>query len=67
MGKIVKDISNKSSSNKSFVPDLIVRELPSKFKSYPEGVEISYKPYLFGELTYLGESNLTKWDGWDFS
>jgi hypothetical protein len=42
-----------------YVPSKEVDDLPSKFVPYPPGSKISYKPYTFGELLNINDSNMT--------
>ena len=44
---------------KNYLPTVNVNDLPSKFKPYPQGVEISYTPYTFGELKKFSQSKLS--------
>ena len=50
------------------MPDISLnpKDLPSQFKSYPEGCTIKYRPYTFGEVKKINQSTLTKTDRWNF-
>jgi len=45
-----------------FVPEVRVKQLPSKYLAYPQDSFIFYKPYVFGELTEFNESNISEAD-----
>jgi hypothetical protein len=42
-----------------YLPVVNLKQLPSKFLPYPQGVEISYSPYKFGELKKFSQSKLS--------
>lgn len=50
--------------NKGFemLPQIEVTQLPSGFLSYPKGVKIQYRPYVFGEIKKFNQSNQSKLD-----
>lgn len=48
------------------LPVKTVTSLPSGFLPYPEGSEITYVPYTFGELLQFSESNVSRVDQFDF-
>lgn len=62
--QIKKDIQKEKEPVREsrFIPEIQVKNLPSKFLPYPEGCLISYKPYVFGELIEFNESKLSEVD-----
>ena len=48
------------------VPLIEVKDLPSRFKCYPEGTEISYEPITLGELDALNSGSINIQRGMDF-
>lgn len=49
-------------SAENSIADILVTVLPSKFKTYPEGATISYKPYTYGQILKSSQSHLSKKD-----
>jgi hypothetical protein len=50
----------------SFSPTIEVKTLPSKWLPYPNGVKISYRPYVFGEIKKYNQSNMSLRDKYTF-
>jgi len=49
----------KEPKENDFMPKFTVSEVPSKFKSYPEGCKIEYSVYRFGDLKRMSGSELS--------
>lgn len=65
--EIVENSSEPSvKEEKNYLPTINVNDLPSKFKPYPKGVEISYTPYTFGELKKFSQSKLSVKQRYEF-
>ncbi len=41
-----------------FLPEISVTRLPSMFRAYPEGTEIKYRPYMYGEIKKFSQSKM---------
>lgn len=58
---------NDETSKTSGMPTFsVIDQLPSKCLSYPEGVQISYRPYSFGEAKKLSQSKFSVKEHIDF-
>jgi len=49
-------IKQEETPNTGYIPRVTVDELPSGFKTYPKGCEISYRPYSYGEVKAISGS-----------
>lgn len=55
-----------TSAGSQYLPTVNVTELPSDFLPYPEGVEVTYKPYTYGELKRFSQSKLSVKQRYEF-
>lgn len=47
------------SAAQALLPEIVVEQLPSRFKAYPEGCTIKYVPYTYGETIQFIQSKYT--------
>lgn len=55
-----------NNSTHSGIPEFSPEHLPTKFLMYPKGASITYRPYTFGELLKLNQSNIQRADRLEF-
>lgn len=53
-------------SSPRYPAEVVVTDLPSNFLPYPEGIEITYTPYEYGEVESLNEAHMTTEDAFRF-
>jgi hypothetical protein len=56
---IQNTVEKQESKKEPYLPVINLTDIPSKFLPYPQGVEISYYPYKFGELKKFAQSKLS--------
>ncbi|QIG71455.1 peptidase domain-containing protein [Rhizobium phage RHph_TM39] len=59
--KVIDNLADltKAASDKSHLPIIQVRDLPSKFLPYPKGSTVKYVPFTYGELQKFSSSKLS--------
>lgn len=67
--KVVRqeELGQDNSQQFNMMPLVEVTQLPSGFIAYPEGVKISYRPYVFGEIKKFNQSNMSKLNAYELA